>query len=127
MYEVDGWHKEYEQDDYEKGCTGNYSCFSGNDRFSALTIPELLIKLRAFVGVDDDYEVELDAGDDDGRVDISVLETDDSYTPTENDIARWKRGEQRLWYSTYTFYVREVIRRGVRLNDLLVATNGEKQ
>jgi hypothetical protein len=71
--------------------------------------------LRSFVGVDDDYEIELDACDDDGRVDISVMETNDSYTATERQIEEWKKGELTLWYSTYTFHVEEVTRKTVRL------------
>lgn len=122
MFEVDGWHKHGEKDHYQHGCDpDDYVSFGGNDRFSAPTIPDLLVKLRAFVGVDDDYEIELDACDDEGRVDIQVLETNDSYVATERQIEEWKRGELDLWCSTYTFVVQEVIRRGVvlsvRLND----------
>ena len=48
MYEVNGWHKYGEQDNYEDGCDPNkYVSFSGNERWSAETIPELLNKLRS--------------------------------------------------------------------------------
>ena len=118
MYEVNGWWKHGEQDFYETGCDPDrYVSFAGNERWSAETIPALLKQLRAFVGVDDDYEVELDACDEDGRVDISVMETNDSYTATPRQIEEWKRGELALWYSTYTFVVEEVTRKQVRLCD----------
>jgi hypothetical protein len=116
MYEVNGWWKYGEQDHYETGCDPDrYVSYSGTDQFSADTLPDLLIKLRSFVGVDDDYEIELDACDEDGRVDISVVETPDSYPATPRQIEEWKRDEIPLWASTYTFHVAEVTRRTVRL------------
>lgn len=118
MYEVNGWCKFADQDHWETGCDpdSTYS-FSGSERWSAETIPALLKQLRAFVGVDDIYEIELDACDEDGRVDISVQETADGYTAYEWDIEKWKKGELALWYATYTFMVEEVERKSVRLCD----------
>ena len=117
MYEVNGWYKFGEQDHYETGCDpDNYVSFSGNERFSAVTIPDLLIKLRGFVGVHDDYDIELDACGQDGRVDISVLETADSCVANPWQVEEWRRGEIPLWYSTYTFLVEEVRRRSVKLD-----------
>jgi hypothetical protein len=117
MYEVNGWHKFGEQAHHEIGCDpDNYVSFSGNERFCAVTIPDLLIKLRGFVGVDDDNaDVSLDACDEDGRVDINVLETADGYVADKWQIEEWKRDEIPLWFSTYTFYVEEVTRRSARL------------
>lgn len=116
MYEVNGWWKYGEQDFYETGCDPDrYVSFSGPEQWSADNIPDLLIKLRSFVGVHDDYEIELDACEEYGRVDIQVLETPDSYPATPRQIEEWKRGETALWASTYTFRVNQVTRRTVRL------------
>ena len=117
MYEVNGWFKYAEQDDYQEGCLPETGfTFSGDERWSAETVPELLNKLRSFVGVDDDYEIELDACDEDGRVDISVMENESGYTVmSERGLDKWKRGELALWYATYTFMVEQVERKGVRL------------
>lgn len=124
MFEVDGWHKFGERDYYETGCDPDeYVSFSGNERWSAETIPELLKKLRDFVGVSDDYEIELDAFGEDGCVDISVRETKDSFPADKWDIERWQKGALALWYSTYTFCVYKVERKAVRL----VTTNGGEQ
>ena len=119
MYEVYGWFKSGEVDDPEHGCLPDTGfSFGGDDRFKAETIPALISKLRDFVCVDEDYEIELDACEEDGRVDISVTETKDSYPATEKDIQRWKDGELELWYSTYSFYVKEVTRTAVRLKEV---------
>lgn len=119
MYEVNGWFKYGEQDFYETGCDpDSHVSFSGNERFSADNTPDLLIKLRSFVGVDDDYEIELDACDEDGRVDIQVMETAEGYPATAWQFKEWKRGELALWACTYTFMVEEVTRKSVKLHSL---------
>lgn len=116
MYEVNGWWKYGEQDFYETGCDPDrYVSFSGTDQFSADTLPDLLIKLRSFVGVDDEYDIELDACDEDGRVDIQVMETAEGYPATAWQFKEWRVGELELWASTYTFHVAEVTRKTVRL------------
>lgn len=116
MFEVNGWSKYGEQDHYEDGCDPHkYVSFSGNERWSADDLGVLLSKLRDFVGVDEDYEILLDSCDEDGRVDIQVLETNDSYPANEACIELWKQGGVDLWCSTYTFYVEKVERKSVRL------------
>lgn len=120
MYEVNGWSKYGERDYYETGCNPEqYVSFSGDDRFSANSISDLLIKLRSFVGVDDDYEIGLDACEDTGRVDICVMETNDSYPATAWQFKEWRAGNLALWSSTYTFYVEEVQRAYVPLTKAL--------
>ena len=116
MYEVTGWHKFGERDYYETGCDPDeYIHFDGPERWSAVTVKDLLLQLRGFVGVDEDYEIELDSCDEDGRVDIQVLETADSCPVSIYELEKWRRGELALWYSTYTFYVEEVTRKSARL------------
>ena len=116
MYEVNGWHKFGGRAYYETGYdTDERICFGGKERWSAETVPELLNKLRGFVCVDDDYEIELDACDEDGRVDIQVMEISEGYIASERDIELWKRGQLALWACTYTFMVEQVERKSVRL------------
>lgn len=120
MYEVNGWDKYGERDYFETGCDPDeYVSFSGDERWSAETVADLLIKLRSFVGVDDDYEIEIDTCGETGRVDISVMETNDSYPATAWQLKEWRRGELALWASTYTFYVEEVQRTAVPLTKAL--------
>ena len=117
-YEVNRWFKFAEQDDWEHGCdpeTG-YS-FSGSDHWSAETVEKLLESVMDFVGVPHGYEIELDAGDEDGRVDIQVLETAEGYTADDRDIEKWKQGDLALWSATYSFMVERVTREPVRLTE----------
>lgn len=120
-YEVNGWFKFAEQDHYEHGCDPETAVtFSGDERWSADTVPELLKKLRDFLGVDDDYEIELDCCGDDGRVDIQVMENESGYSVTsERGFEKWKKGELALWSATYTFLIEEVERTPVQLTKAL--------
>ena len=119
MYEVNGWFKFAEVDDYEHGCDPDTATsWAGDDRFSGQTIDEVLQSLRDFVCVPDDYEVLLDSCEEDGRVDIQVLETEESYPATERQIEAWKKGELKLWHSTYSFEIEEVTRTPVRLTEM---------
>lgn len=121
MYEVNGWFKFAEQDSYDEGCLPETGfTFSGDERWSAETIPELLKKLRDFVGIDDDYEILLDSCEEDGRIDIQVMENADGYTVTSAGwFEKFKRGELALWYATYTFMVEKVERSAVNLHGFL--------
>ena len=118
-YEVNGWFKFAEQDHWEEGCDPDTGfSFSGDDRYRSATIEDLLKQIRDFVGVPSDYEIELDSCDEDGRVDIQVLETADGYTADDRDIEKWKKGDLALWYATYSFMVERVTREPVRLTEV---------
>lgn len=113
MYEIDGWYKFAEKDDWEKGCDPDMGISSsGNDRFSADTIDALLKKVLDFLGAPYTYHIDFDPmGDEDGRVDISFLETGEAYYATDAEIEQWKKGERDLWAACYVFHVEEVTRK----------------
>ena len=117
-YEVTGWFKDAEEDTYAYGCqpdTG--TCFSGNDRFQADTVHELIERIMSFVGCNDRESVLLNSCDEPGRIDIQIMETEEGCTPSPAIIAAWKRGEYRLWLACYTFHVEKVIRETVSLTE----------
>ena len=117
-YECNGWYKFAEQDDWEHGCDPDTAfSYAGDEVFKADSVEALLKQVRDFVGVPHDYEVDLDACETDGRVDIQVLETKDAYVATESEIEAWKRGEIKLWSAIYSFEIYEVERKAVRLNN----------
>lgn len=117
-YEINGWYKFAEQDDWEHGCDPDkYVSFTGNEQWSAETIERLLEIIKDFVDVPSGHEIELDACEEDGRVDIQVLETADGYTASDRDIEKWKQGEMALWSATYTFIIERVTREPVRLTE----------
>jgi hypothetical protein len=113
MYEINGWIKFAEKDEWGHGRDPDTGVsYSGNNRFSADTIEDLLQKVRDFFGMPDSYEFDLDPMDEgEGRADISFLETAEGYCASKRDIEQWKKGECDLWSACYTFYVEEVTRK----------------
>ena len=113
-YEVNGWMTNGEVDVYKEGCTpGSDITSTGSDRFEADTLEELIEALMGFAGTTDKGAVLRDSCDEEGRVDIQVMETAEGSTPFDHDISAWKEGRLRLWLVTYTFHVEEVERKTV--------------
>lgn len=117
QYEVTGWIKFSEEDDFNEGCQPDTTTTTqGDDIFKAATVKELIAKIVAFLGLDnDDDAVELDTCDEPGRVDISQTEDEDGTRASERDLEKWKQGKIKLFYATYSFHVEKVTRETVRL------------
>lgn len=108
-YEINGWVKTIERDNWRDGCHGGANCFGGNDIFKGDTAEDAIQKACNFVGVD--YEdIDLNACEEAGRVDINLTENADGYPATPSEIEAWKAGEIDLWLANYTFYVEFVTR-----------------
>ena len=117
MLEVNGFIKITEQDVFAEGClpeTG--SVYHDNVlRFKAATIDDLVKALMEFTGCNDRESVLLDACDDQGRIDIQIMETEEGYAASKNDIAQWREGNRCLWLAIYTFQVEQVERKTISL------------
>lgn len=92
-YEVDGYLKFVEVDSFEDGCEpGTGREWTEDTRFSAPTLYGLVKKLREHVGIEDTDDIELDACDEFGRIDIQSLENSDGFLAYPSQIEAWKRG-----------------------------------
>lgn len=114
-YQASGWVKFYEEDIYAEGClphTGGL--IDGREIFKASTIEQLLNELLAFTGGDREG-MELDACDDIGRVDISLMENADGCKAQKWEIESWKDGDIQLWDCIYSFKVEEINSTTVKL------------
>lgn len=93
-----------EEDIFDDGCQPDSGfCKDLDMEFSAETLPELVAAICDWFEVDEDA-IELDACETPGRIDVAVMETEE-FTASEQDIARWKKGKQRLWYVVYTGFL----------------------
>ena len=90
-------------------------CTTGTDRFTGLTINDVLKALNEFTGNDDAEAVLLNSCDELGRVDIQIMETAEGYPADKRDLAEFRRSERRLWLSCYSFYVKQVERQPISL------------
>lgn len=119
VYEVRGYSKLVTEDSYEHGEIGK-SSEMGDDRMnvSAPTQEALIKKLMEVAGVNDLSAVTINAAEEQGRVDIQSLENSNLYPASENEIARWKKGEMKLWSAYYMFNVEVVKRKPAKLRPM---------
>lgn len=114
-YQANGWIKFYEEDIYAEGClphTGGL--IDGREIFKASTLDGLLNEILSFT--DGDREgMELDACDDIGRVDISIMENADGCRANKREIELWKEGDIQLWDCIYSFKVEKINSTEVKL------------
>ena len=105
-YEVKGWLKQAEEDIFSEGCDPDTSFAVDNTdmTWSAETVDDLINQLREFTGArEEDDAVLRDSCDEKGRIDIQLMETEQSYPASEGSMRRWREGKTRLWAVTYTF------------------------
>lgn len=117
MFEVNGWSKFVEEDIFAEGCIPETSCYYSDKtmRFQASTVDDLIKSVMEFVGCANRAEVELDACDEAGRIDIQMLESDEGNPASPREIEQWRAGNCRLWLANYTFYAEFVDRHPVTL------------
>jgi hypothetical protein len=102
-YQINGWIRFSEEDTYGKGCLPNTgTMYSDNQVFKSDSLDDLIQSILDFTGADIN-DVEFNACGDIGRIDISVLEDENSRHATKKQIEQWKNGEIKLWNSIYTF------------------------
>lgn len=122
QYEINGCFKSIEEDIFAEGCQPHSGRVALVEvRLRADTVEGLLKKFNNFLGNDDWSAIELDACDEPGRVDVSILENDEGEPATEWQIEAWKNGKQRLWAATYTAHIEAVERRPVELRAIVWA------
>lgn len=109
-YVATGSFKHADEDVYKNGCSADgFTTSLQREKIEASTLEELLDGIMTYCGCEDKKSVLLNACDELGRVDVQVYETKDGKTANSADLARWKRGERRLWLCDYSFEVEEVL------------------
>lgn len=117
-FQANGWTKFYEEDTYNEGCmphTGGV--IDGSELFKSETIDGLLSELLAFTGGNHE-DIDLNACDEYGRVDIFVMEDGNSSMATKGQLEKWKNGEVRLWNCIYSFQVEKITAETVNLEEI---------
>lgn len=100
---IDGFSAVTEEDIFEKGCIGHMSHTTYDVTVEAENVDHLRGKLMAEFGVSAD-NIEFDACDEVGRVDVQRYENDMGDKASDAEMERWKKGEERIWLATYTGY-----------------------
>ena len=126
-YEINKVWKFAEEDSFEDGCKPDTALQHevALGRITGDTQEDVLRNLC--VALDVVYDInkfQINACDDPGRVDLSVLEDSDAMEVNiEHKIyAMFKEGNAQLWCATYTVYVERVIRETIELDALPAVT-----
>ncbi len=102
MYMIKGFFKHAEQDDFKNGCLPNTGHSSSLDiDIIADTKSELIEKVKSWFDVTSD-NIELNACDELGRIDIQVMENGIGDKATDTEISMWKEGCFNLWLANYS-------------------------
>lgn len=99
-----------EEDNYKEGCLPNTSFIIDFDiSFSGNTQEEIINKIINYFGIDKESII-LNSCDEKGRIDINVLEDENSNIITDRDktiLKEWKKEKVKLWNVIYTGYLEE--------------------
>jgi len=107
-YVIHGLYKFAEQDDWTNGCLPDTAVDTFIEvSFRGRTKDEVLQKAADFVGCTL-ADIERDACDETGRIDLAVTETDEGCTLDAAQMAAWTKGELRAWYCVYTGHLQQV-------------------
>lgn len=102
-YQINGFHKFSQLDNYENGCTGPSFDQYIDHRITAESLQDIKAACERFTG----GEMCTDMIED-SRLDFQVMETADGFPATEYELERFKVGEIELYDCTYTVYVATV-------------------
>lgn len=107
-YQINKLLKFAEEDNYQEGCDPDTTVMFDLDvSFRGNSAEEVIKSAAEYLGIEEDG-IERNACEEKGRVDFQGMETDDSMTPTKNQLKEWKKGNFRLWNTIYTAYVEKV-------------------
>lgn len=109
-YETKGAFKFADRDIFSEGRVSEGSRATFVDYpLQADNLEQILISIAGFVGCENS-DIEVNACDEPGRIDATIMETAGGFPATPSQIERWKTGDCDLWYCIYSFQFDEVTR-----------------
>ena len=106
MYMITGFHKHAQEDNYERGWIGRSTDDFIDCPIKAATLDDLKKKIAQFLCVEVS-DLDLDACEEQGRIDIGISEANDGIPASPYEIKRWREGKKALYYAKYSCYVME--------------------
>lgn len=107
-YEITGFTKVSEQDNFDQGILAGRQEYWIDYPIAKDTKEEFISAVKYFLG--DAIEIDFNACDEEGRIDIQLTENDDGFSPSISEWERFKAGEIDLWAVTYIAYCESVTR-----------------
>lgn len=101
-YNINFYEKFSEEDVYSEGCKADTGrCYGLKISFEGDNLTSLMCDVCTYFGVEMS-DLVLNSCEDEGRIDVMILENDDGYPPSELERREWVQGRCRLWHSVYT-------------------------
>jgi len=114
-YETRSALKFAEEDIYKEGCIPETATsFEVDVKFSSDSVAGVLDKIKKCYDVLDN-DIILNSCDEEGRIDVCILEDGNSYKATPADIKEWKKGKKVLYSAIYSYQIEKVTRESVIL------------
>lgn len=111
QYKIDVY-KTITQDDYNNGSSGVHQDLGRVFSFQSSDLTMVKQRLEGYTNVKlkdcEEYE---------GILQTSVLETNDEFLPTENQVELWKKGKINLFLADYSIYMEKI--QSVNASELL--------
>ena len=116
-FKIDSVLKFVEEDSYEEGCLPNTAQSHLIDvEFKGENPESVIQQFCDFLGVKNTPEsVDKNACDENGRVDIALMENSEGYEATPSQVENWKEGNFKLFYSVYSGVVTKITEEEVTL------------
>lgn len=102
-YQINGFLKHAEVDNWENGCTGECHSYQVDHKITATTLTELIQRCKDFTG----GELCPDLIEPD-RLDFQVMEGGEGYVISEHEIELWKSGKFDAYLCNYSAIVTKV-------------------
>ncbi len=98
-----------EEDTYNEGCLPETSTsYEVDIQFNDGTKEGLLNKMQEYFDITKD-DMLINSCDENGRIDIQVLENSEGCKASDRELAQWKSNNLTLWLACYSYQVKEVI------------------
>jgi len=107
--------KTTEEDNYEEGCLPETAqAYEFNIEFEGFSVKELLERMKDYFMCEDE-DIQLNACDEKGRIDIQLLENAEGYKMNSSEKELWKEGKIKAYLSNYSFHIEKVTREEITL------------
>lgn len=110
LFEANHCLKLIEEDHWETGCLFETArSWSISHTIAGASLEDLKRQITEFVGCNES-DLEINACEEPGRIDVQVLENGEGLPMSPSDLLRWKSGHATAYQATYSFYFEQVTR-----------------
>lgn len=108
MLYTNGFHKHSELDNWENGCTGEYSAQFVRYPSEFKDKQQAIKFVKDIAGEIDEDNFEFNACEEAGRIDVQIQENENGERLTQQEWEDFKQGKIKAYLVTYSFYFKQL-------------------